>query len=136
MPRLNAILETSLYVADLERAVAFYRRVLELPLLDRDDRFAAFDVPGRQVLLLFVRGGTTRPIALRGGTIPPHDGDGPLHVAFSVDAGEMGAWEEHLGRENVPIESRVTWSDRDRSLYFRDPDGHLVELATPGLWWR
>ena len=21
------------------------------------------------------------------------------------------------------------------SVYFRDPDGHLLELATPGLWW-
>jgi catechol 2,3-dioxygenase-like lactoylglutathione lyase family enzyme len=28
----------------------------------------------------------------------------------------------------------VGWPRGGRSVYFRDPDGHSVELATPGLW--
>ena len=34
----------------------------------------------------------------------------------------------------VAIEGRNDWERGGRSIYFRDPDGHLLELATPGLW--
>ena len=35
---------------------------------------------------------------------------------------------------NIAIEGRTTWKRGGESIYFRDPDGHLLELATPGLW--
>ncbi|TMQ53954.1 MAG: glyoxalase [Candidatus Eisenbacteria bacterium] len=136
MPRLERVLETSLYVADLARSLSFYESVVGLRRLQADERFCALEVPGRQVLLLFKQGGTLRPIPTPGGVVPPHDGEGRLHLAFAVPASELAAWESHLERHGVPIESRVTWGAGERSLYFRDPDGHLVELATPGLWWR
>jgi catechol 2,3-dioxygenase-like lactoylglutathione lyase family enzyme len=34
----------------------------------------------------------------------------------------------------VAIEGRVDWPRGAKSIYFRDPDGHLLELGTPGLW--
>jgi catechol 2,3-dioxygenase-like lactoylglutathione lyase family enzyme len=34
----------------------------------------------------------------------------------------------------VNIESRVKWPRGGESIYFRDPDDHLVELVTPGTW--
>ena len=34
----------------------------------------------------------------------------------------------------VEIEGRTDWPRGGHSIYFRDPDGHLLELATPGLW--
>jgi len=34
----------------------------------------------------------------------------------------------------LAIEGRTDWSRGGHSIYFRDPDGHLLELATPGLW--
>jgi catechol 2,3-dioxygenase-like lactoylglutathione lyase family enzyme len=34
----------------------------------------------------------------------------------------------------IAIESRITWARGGTSLYFRDPDGHSLEVATPGLW--
>lgn len=135
MPRLNRVLETCLYVDDLERASRFYEEVLELPRLAGDeDRFRAYDVGGQNILLLFRRGGTLKPVSLPGGTVPPHDGHGPLHFAFGVDAGEMPAWERRLKEHGIPVESEVVWPRGGRSLYIRDPDGHVVEFATRGLW--
>ena len=87
------------------------------------------------MLLLFQRGGTTRPVPLPFGVIPPHDGAGNLHFAFSIPERELPAWEARLAELRIAIESRVRWPRGATSLYFRDPDGHLVELATPGLWW-
>jgi catechol 2,3-dioxygenase-like lactoylglutathione lyase family enzyme len=69
-----------------------------------------------------------------GGAIPPHDGHGPVHVAFSIAADERQAWEKRLNEAGVPIEGRAHWPRGGDSIYFRDPDGHLLELATPGLW--
>ncbi|HEX5778765.1 MAG TPA: glyoxalase, partial [Xanthobacteraceae bacterium] len=34
----------------------------------------------------------------------------------------------------IELESRVDWPRGGKSIYFRDPDGHLLEFATPGLW--
>jgi len=135
VPAVTGVLETSLYVADLRRAATFYQAVFGFERLDGDDRFTALEVPGRQVLLLFARGASSRAVPLPVGAIPPHDGSGRLHVTFSIPAGQLAAWEAHLERHAVAIESRITWPRGGTSLYFRDPDGHLVELATPGLWW-
>jgi catechol 2,3-dioxygenase-like lactoylglutathione lyase family enzyme len=134
MPSLNGVLETSLYVDDLARSAAFYRGLFDLEVLTADERLCALSVAGRQVLLLFRKGMSAAPSVLPGGTIPGHDGDGRLHLAFAVAAADLPAWEERLRQLGVAIESTVTWPRGGRSIYFRDPDGHLVELATPGVW--
>jgi catechol 2,3-dioxygenase-like lactoylglutathione lyase family enzyme len=134
MPSVTGVLETSLYVADLRRAVAFYRDLFGFEVLAADERFCGLNVAGRQVLLLFQKGLSSAPSVLPGGTIPGHDGSDRLHLAFAVAAADLPAWEERLGRQGVAVESTVDWPRGGRSLYFRDPDGHLVELATPGLW--
>ena len=86
------------------------------------------------MLLLFRRGATLETVHMPGGTIPPHDGHGPLHMAFAVAADEMPQWEQRLREQGIAIEGRTEWSRGGHSIYFRDPDGHLLELATPGLW--
>jgi catechol 2,3-dioxygenase-like lactoylglutathione lyase family enzyme len=134
MPPLVGTLETAAYVADVPRSAAFYRDVLGLEVITQDDRFAAFAVAPRQVFLLFRKGAMREPVVLSGGTIPPHDADGRSHFAFAVTAADLPAWEEHLAQHGVAVEGRVTWPPGGRSVYFRDPDGHLVELATPGIW--
>jgi catechol 2,3-dioxygenase-like lactoylglutathione lyase family enzyme len=133
-PPLISVLETVLYVDNLERAAGFYANVMRLPVLHADARMRAFDVGGRGTLLLFPRGGTLKPVETPGGTIPPHDGAGPLHVAFQIAKAERPAWEAHLAAHGIAIESTTDWPRGGHSLYFRDPDGHLLELATPGLW--
>ena len=134
MPKLSGVIETALYVDDLHRARGFYEEVLGLTALTSDLRFLAFDVGGRSVLLLFRRGSTLEPVHLPGGTIPPHDGSGPIHMAFAIAAAEMAAWEKRLGEHDVAIEGRTDWPRGGKSIYFRDPDNHLLELVTPGVW--
>ncbi|MBS7555792.1 VOC family protein [Ancylobacter dichloromethanicus] len=133
-PPLSGVLETGLYVDDLARARDFYERVLGLAPLIADERFCAYNAGPGSVLLLFLRGATLEPVAMAGGTIPPHDGHGPLHYALAIPANALARWEQHLAAHGVKLESRVDWAGGGVSLYFRDPDAHLVELATPGLW--
>jgi catechol 2,3-dioxygenase-like lactoylglutathione lyase family enzyme len=133
MPRARRLLETCLYVDDLERAGEFYERNFELELIHADARMRAYAV-GDTVLLLFSRGQSLKAVETPGGTIPPHDGSGPLHVAFAIDADELPRWEQRLKDDGIEIEGRVRWLRGAVSVYFRDPDGHLLEVATPGLW--
>ena len=133
MSKLLGVLETSLYVDAFQRACPFYEQVLGLNSIYRDARLCAYDVGGRGVLLLFLRGASLAPSRLPGGVVPPHDGHGPIHMAFSIAADALADWEARLAEAGVAIESRVKWR-RGESIYFRDPDGHVLELATPGLW--
>lgn len=134
MPKLTGLLETALYVDDLPRAVKFYRTIFEFETLFEDARLCALSVSDKQVLLLFLKGASTAPTVTAGGVIPPNDGDGQLHMAFSIEAGELQKWENWLLENRVAVESKVSWARGGTSIYFRDPDAHLLELATPGLW--
>jgi catechol 2,3-dioxygenase-like lactoylglutathione lyase family enzyme len=131
---LDRVIETALYVDDLERGAQFYEHVLELPVLTSDTRFRAYDVGGQSVLLLFRRGATRETVHLPGGTIPPHDGHGPIHIAFAIKGDELQPWEARLLAHGIAIEGRTNWPRGGHSIYFRDPDGHLLELVTPGTW--
>jgi len=133
-PHINGVIETCLYSDDLALSVRFYREQLGLRLLESGERLCVFSVADKQVLLLFRRGGTPEPIPTPGGIIPPHDAAGQLHVAFAVSRAEFGEWERHLGACGIAIESKVSWPSGGQSLFFRDPDQHLIELGTPGLW--
>ena len=133
-PPLTGVVETALYVDALPRATAFYRDVLGLGVMSEGGRMASLDTGAGGVLLLFLRGSTSQGLRWQGGWIPPHDGSGPAHLAFGVERDQLAAWERHLEARGVAIESRVHWERGGASLYFRDPDGHSVELVTPGTW--
>lgn len=134
MPRLDGILETALYTDDMDRAREFYEGALGLKPIFSDNRLCAYGVAARSVLLIFRRGSATQTVTMPGGTIPGHDGAGPLHVAFAIGKDELARWEQRLAAHGVAIEGATHWSRGGKSIYFRDPDGHLLELATPGLW--
>lgn len=134
-PAIRGVVESILYVADVACAAEFYRAVLGLVAVAGDgERFQAFDAGAQGVLLLFRRGGTLAPMPAPRGMIPPHDGNGPHHIAFGIAAADYEAWRTRLAAEGIAIESETHWERGGRSLYFRDPDGHLVELVTPGIW--
>lgn len=133
-PKLEGVLETALYVEDVEQSARFYQELFGFEVLEADHRLCALSVEGRQVLLLFKKGESRRPHQTPGGMIPPTDGGGHLHLTFSIPASALGGWEKWLAEKGVGIESKVRWERGGTSLYFRDPDQHLLELATPGLW--
>lgn len=133
-PRVSRVLETALYVDNLDRAAAFYEETLGATVLACGPRLCAMDAGESTVLLLFLRGATTEGAESPAGWIPPHDGAGPAHLAFAVEASELDTWRSHLDRLGIAIESEINWSRGGTSLYFRDPDGHSVEIATPGVW--
>jgi catechol 2,3-dioxygenase-like lactoylglutathione lyase family enzyme len=133
MPKLDHVLETALYFDDLDAAGRFYDEVLELKPIFTDARLRAYAI-GNTVLLLFKRGASRDTVELPGGAIPPHDGTGPVHIAFAVGKDELDPWEHKLAKHGVAIEARMRWPRGSVSIYFRDPGNHLLELATPGLW--
>jgi catechol 2,3-dioxygenase-like lactoylglutathione lyase family enzyme len=133
-PPVSRILETSLYVEDLDRSVAFYQRLFGFPVMTHDFRMCAMAMPNREVLLLFHKGASSEPSETPFGMIPPHDSQGVQHLCFAIPAGALEAWRTHLETESVAVESELRWPQGATSLYFRDPDGHSLEVATPGLW--
>ena len=129
MSSVGGVLETSLYVEDLPRSIQFYESIFGFEKVFSDERLCALIVGPQQLLLLFKKG------ASKDRTVtPPHDGSGVLHVAFSIAASALEPWERQLLANGVTIESKHSWQRGGVSLYFRDPDRHLVELATPGVW--
>ena len=131
--RIRRLLETALYADDVARTAAFYQQLLGRAPMLQSDRLVAFDAGEATVLLIFHRG-HAQALPTAGGLVPGHDGAGPVHIAFAIDRSDVGPWESRLGALGVSIESRVTWESGGVSIYFRDPDGRSVELATPGLW--
>lgn len=132
--KVSGILETALSVADPTASAAFYKRLFGFETLLDTDRLVALNVAGRDVLLLFKKGATEEPAPLPGGIIPGHGASGRSHLAFSITAEDIEPWQERLAGEGVAVESAVSWPGGARSLYFRDPDQHLIELITPGFW--
>ena len=127
-PKTDGILESSLYVSDLPRSVRFYEETFGFRVIsDFGDRGCAMHAGTYQVLLLFKKGASRK-------TQSPHDGDGELHVAFAIPSAELANWESWLQTRGIAVEEKKTWELGGCSLYFRDPDRHLLELATPGTW--
>lgn len=127
-PVSEGILESSLYVDDVAGSVRFYEKIFGFRIIsDFGDRGCAMQVGNRQVLLLFKKGGSLQIQS-------PHDGSGELHVAFAIPASALVSWEVWLAENGIAVEEKRTWERGGQSLYFRDLDRHLVEIATPGVW--
>jgi catechol 2,3-dioxygenase-like lactoylglutathione lyase family enzyme len=127
-PKSEGLLEFSLYVDDVAISARFYERIFGFPIVsDFGDRGCAVQVGNRQVLMLFKKGASR--------LIPsPHDGDGELHIAFAIPASELASWETRLKENKIAVEEKRTWELGGQSVYCRDPDRHLIEIATPGVW--
>jgi catechol 2,3-dioxygenase-like lactoylglutathione lyase family enzyme len=129
MSSIDQLVEASIYVDDLEKAIVFYRDVLCLESIGIEPGRHAFFKVGQGVLLIFVPAATQR-----GGDAPPHGAIGPGHVALGIPAGTIPEWRARLETVGVVIEKQTDWPKGSTSIYFRDPAGNSVELITPGLW--
>jgi catechol 2,3-dioxygenase-like lactoylglutathione lyase family enzyme len=135
LPPLS-VLESVLYVDDLDAAEEFYTEVLGLELYTKDPgRHVFFTLDRESMLLVFDPAETsTRQTYVNGSEIPMHGMTGIGHVALRMNSGDVQMWMDRLAVFGIPIESDVQWPNGGRSLYFRDPAGNSVELATPRLW--
>jgi flavin reductase (DIM6/NTAB) family NADH-FMN oxidoreductase RutF/catechol 2,3-dioxygenase-like lactoylglutathione lyase family enzyme len=134
VPRLERVIETALYVSDLAASKRFYVDLLGGEILLDSPRLLALSVGSVSVLLLFQRGATDAPLPTPGGVVPGHGAQGVQHMAFAIRPTALAAWRRHLVAAGTAIESEVEWERGGRSLYVRDPDGHSIELVTPGVW--
>lgn len=131
----DGVLESALYCDDLDAAQRFYQEILGLAVISRDPERHVFFRCGEGVVLVF-RPERTESVETRvgGAPIPRHGARGPGHLAFRVEDDERDAWHRHLLDHGVSIESQVEWPGGGWSLYFRDPAGNSLELATASIW--
>ena len=127
---IQAVIETAIYVDDLDAAEDFYRRVLGLRVIAKEaGRHVFFAVGDRSVLLAF-----SPQVTLRGDVLPYHGSHGPGHLALGIERQSWDAWRQRLVEKGIGIEKEVEWPTGGKSMYFRDPAGNSVELLTPGVW--
>jgi len=120
--RVTGIVETAISVANVSVSARFYEDLFGFEPMAEDARICA------------LQGGSLEPVALPGGIVPPHDSRGQQHFAFGIPAEDFDGWCSRLQSKGIAIESIVNWPLGGRSVYFRDPDQHAVELMTPGVW--
>jgi len=128
--KIKAVVETAIYVDDLQAAEAFYGTILGLRVIGKEPGHHVFFQVGEASVLLAFRAETT----LKGDPLPSHGASGPGHFALGIEAASFDAWRKLLHGHGVTIEKEVEWPRGGKSLYFRDPAGNLVELVTPGIW--
>ena len=128
--RPDRVLESCLYVDDLAAAERFYTEVLGLAVHSRRRGRHVFLRCGDQMVLLFRPEAT----AADGASVPSHGATGPGHLCFAVADEDLAEWRRRLAARGVEIEQDHRWPGGARSLYFRDPAGNSLELASPRLW--
>jgi len=127
--KIQDVLEICLYADDLAAAETFYRDVMGLEVLSSEAGRHVFLRCGARMLLIFNAEETRKTE-----DIPAHGTDGVGHICFAAHADELDTWEQHLQSHGVDIEHHATWGNRGKSIYFRDPDGNSLEIATPRIW--
>ncbi len=130
-----AILESALYVTDLDAAEAFYADVLGLERIAKVEGRHVFFRCGAGVLLLFQPDATVVPPAADARLpVPPHGARGQGHLCFSASADEIDRWKADLPARGIAVEADFEWPQGGRSIYFRDPSGNSLEFAEPRIW--
>ena len=131
----SAILESALYVADLDAAEAFYAEILGLSVIVKVPGRHVFFRCGDGVLLLVDAEATRIPLAPDAKLpVPPHGTVGEGHLCFSATAEEIGRWKSHLESHKIAVEADFEWPKGGRSIYFREPSGNSIEFAEPRIW--
>src|SRR3954469_18984241 len=131
--RLNGLHHVTVICRDVGRSAAFYRNVLGLRLVKQttsvDDQGARHlffgDEEGRPGTLITC---LEYPQLAEGRAGP----GAAHHFALAVESeDELEAWRGSLASRGVPC-TEVMDRRYFKSVYLRDPDGHIVELATAG----
>ena len=129
MALVNQILETCIYVSDIEKAAVFYEALLDLEPHSIDVNRHVFFKISNSMFLLFNPDETKK-----GGVLPAHGATGQGHIGFAIGHDELDFWRVRLRNLNIPVELEFVWPSGGKSIYFRDPFMNSVELATSDTW--
>lgn len=116
-----------LFVDDFEGAMEFYAKKIGLPVRLRADGYAEFAVEGAKFALL----SRSRVAELIGDKQGGKPVSGPDKAAVTVLVEDVDRVFQELSGRGVQFLGNP--KDRpwgQRSVYFRDPEGHLIEIAT------
>jgi catechol 2,3-dioxygenase-like lactoylglutathione lyase family enzyme len=118
-----------LYVTDLEKSKGFYHGILQLPVISHVEDNHIFFRAGSSVLLCFL------PEKSKIQHEPPaHYAYGQQHIAFEVSTEVYDQTISFLREKNIEMNYEHTWPNGQKSMYFEDPDGHVLEIVPSGLW--
>ena len=123
------IKETCLYVQDLQQTKGFYQGKLGLEVIGEVAGRHVFFRAGESVLLCFIPAESAKSKIL-----PPHFGQGNLHVAFEVSPNDYTTRKAEIEKLGIAIETEYDWGRGYFSFYFRDPDQHVLEVVMTGMW--
>ncbi|MDN3689933.1 VOC family protein [Cyclobacterium jeungdonense] len=123
------IKETCLYIDDLDKALAFYQGLLEMPLISKAEGRHVFFRCGDSVLLCFLAETTQKET-----TLPSHYAHGKQHIAFEVKQDDYLATLELVTGKGINITHEQDWGSGRQSFYFEDPFGHVLEIVPEGIW--
>ena len=119
---IRAIDYTVIFVRDMAAMRRFYEEVLAFPLLrELSPNWIEYGI-GSNTLVL------AKP-SRTGADAPTPAGSASLQLAFKVSADEVDQCADELVRQGVALLSPPTnQSFGHRTLFFRDPDGNLLEV--------
>lgn len=123
------IKETCIYWSDLDKAKQFYHDLLGLPVISQVKNKHIFFRVGHSVLLCFNPEDSGKKKSP-----PPHFSNGKYHFAIEVDALEYENHKQELINKNIKIVDEVTWRNGQKSFYFEDPAGNVLEIVPNGIW--
>lgn len=129
-PEMKGILETILYCDSFneDKVREFYVDVLGLRPIEGLP-FAYRVGVSDHVFLVFNRDQTgfqDHP--------PAHGATGPVHTCFEVEPGTYDDWKSYLHTRGVETRQEMTWGNGQRSCYFDDPAGNVLEIAEGDFW--
>lgn len=135
-PGISRVLETVLYFTSQEETRSFYTDVMGLRLIGEETGRHLFFRLDEGMLLLFDAEATAEA-----GSVPAHGATGEGHVCLLSRPGDYEPWKQHLGDHGVTILQEAAWPPgatgsnvRGYSIYFRDPSGNLLEIASTDFW--
>ncbi len=103
-----------LKVSNLEKSRKFYHEILGLKS-ETKGQSTAFVPSGSDTLVLYEAGA----------------GASDFHFGFRLDSpSQVDEWKHWLRSNNIRIYEDITGGDHPRSIKFRDPDGHWIEIAS------
>ena len=125
MIQLKRLGHVLLRVADLEQSRAFYGKILGFEVMEEDPEHGGLfmALPGHaHTLDLFpAEEAATAPRLAPGGV-------GVHHIAFQVDSEDALRDAYHTLHEHGVEIARAVDHVSQKSIYFRDPDGNLLEI--------